>query len=321
MRGTLAFIGRVALLFSCMCGMVLAPRAVGADEAYPARPVNFIVPWGTGGGADYIGRALAKELEAVLGGSMPVLNVPGGTGQTGLMKLRAERADGYMIEEVTSETVLLQVTGKPLFKLNEFACLGIVDQQNPGLLVKADSMFRTWDDVVRVAKGKRVSVAFDGFGSSGDLIIKYLNRKLGTKFDLVPYDKPGERIASVLGGHNDLLFTQPGDVVTYIDGKQLRPILMFAYARDPRFPEILTSKERGYDASLIHFRALYVKAGTPAPVMDKLRAALVKAVASPGYRAALEREAAIPDSVVTAGKATEFITRWLEQATAIHTSK
>jgi len=321
MRRTPAFVGQWLLLLSCACaGLALAPGVL-ADEAYPSRPVNFIVPWGTGGGADYIGRALAKELEMVLGGSMPVLNVPGGTGQTGLMKLRAERADGYNLELVTSETVLLEVTGKPLFKLEEFTCLGIVDQQNPGLLVKMDSPFKTWDDVVRAAKSRRVSVAFDGFGSSGDLIVKYLNRKIGAKFDLVPYDKPGERIASVLGGHNDLLFTQPGDVISYVNGKQMRPILMFADQRDSQFPDVVTSKEQGYDASLIHFRALYVKAGTPRPIVDKLTAALTKAVATPTYRAALQRESALADSVVTAEQASEFIRRWLQRSREIHNSK
>ena len=312
------FIGRWIALLSWTC---MGLGAMAADEPYPTRPINFIVPWGTGGGADYVGRALSKELEPILGASLPVLNIPGGTGQTGLMKMRGERADGYTVEEVTSETVLLAVTSKPLFKLEDFVCLGIVDQQNPGLLVKADSPLRTWDDVVRAVKAKRVSVAFDGFGSSGDLIVNYLNRKLGAKFELVPYDKPGERIASVLGGHNDLLFTQPGDVVTYVDSKQLRPILIFADNRDPRFPDVATSREQGYSASFIHFRALYVKAGTPQPIMQKLASALAKAIATPGYRAALEREDALADSVVTADKANDFIRRWLEQARMIQGSK
>jgi tripartite-type tricarboxylate transporter receptor subunit TctC len=184
----------------------MAATAIGTisparADTYPSRPIDLIVPWGAGGGADFIGRALAKELQASLGVSLPVLNVPGGTGQTGLIKMRDASADGYTIEEVTSETVLLEVTGKPLFKLSEFICLAIVDQQNPGLLVRTDSPFKTWADVVKASKTRRISVAFDGYGSSGDLIVNYLGRKLGVKFDLVPYDKPGERIASLLGGH------------------------------------------------------------------------------------------------------------------------
>lgn len=297
---------------------VFVPAVVAAaDQAYPTRPIDLIVPWGTGGGADYVGRVLAKEMEPVLGVSVPVLNVPGGTGQTGLIKMRDGSADGYTIEEVTSETVLLEVTGHPLFKLSELACLGIVDQQNPGLLVRADSPFKSWEDVVKAAKSRHVSVAFDGFGSSGDLLVNYLNRKLGAKFELVPYDKPGQRIASVLGGHNEMLFTQPGDVVSYIESKQLRPILMFSDARDPAFPDVPASKEFGYAASFIHFRAMYVKAGTPADATSKLTDAVGKAASSQSYEAALKKEAAIPNSVVPVAKASDFINSWLIQGRTI----
>src|SRR5260370_39437209 len=93
-----------------LCGWLIAgiSNAVQAvDEPYPVRPIDLIVPWGPGGGADYIGRALGKELQPLLGVSLPILNVPGGTGQTGIIKMRGSKADGYTIEEVTSETILL----------------------------------------------------------------------------------------------------------------------------------------------------------------------------------------------------------------------
>jgi len=309
--------GRTVPRLLVALALAIASAAFAAEQAFPSRPIDLIVPWGTGGGADYIGRALAKELQAELGVSLPVLNVPGGTGQTGLIKMRDAKADGYTIEEVTSETVLLEVTGKPLFKLSDFVCLAIVDQQNPGLLVRADSPFKTWNDVANAAKTRRISVAFDGYGSSGDLIVNYLARKLAVKFDLVPYDKPGERIASVLGGHNDLLFTQPGDVVSYINGKQLRPILMFSDAKDPKFPDVPISKDAGLDATLIHFRAMFVKGGTPPDIVQRLTSAVGKAAASPAYASALDTEAALKNSVIAADKASDFIQTWLRDARRI----
>ena len=311
---------RSLLVAGSALAILTATTAFGAPE-YPTRPIDLIVPWGTGGGADYLGRALAKELEPLLGVSLPVINVPGGTGQTGLIKMRDSKPDGYTIEEVTSETVLLEVTGKPLFKPSDFIGLAIIDQQNAGLLVRTDSPFKTLDDVIAAAKTRKVSVAFDGYGSSGDLIVNYLGRKLGVKFELVPYDKAGERIASVLGGHNDLLFTQPGDVVSYVDGKQLKPILMFADAKDPKFPNVPVSKDAGLDASFIHFRAMYVKAGTPPEIVRRLTDAITKATASPGFVAALEHEGALPNSVVSADKAAAFIEKWLKDARRIKDAK
>jgi tripartite-type tricarboxylate transporter receptor subunit TctC len=308
---------RVVASLCATLAALLSPVAGAADEPYPTRPIDLIVPWGSGGGADYMGRALGKELQPLLGVSLPILNIPGGTGQTGIIKLRDSKPDGYTIEVVTSETVLLEVTGKPLFKLSDFTCLAIIDQQNAGLLVPIDSPFKTWADIVEAAKTRRISVAFDGYGSLGDLIVNYLGRKLGTKFELVPYEKPGERIASVLGRHNDLLFTQPGDVMTYITGKQLRPLLIFADARDPRFADVPVSKEVGLSASQIHFRAVFVHGNTPAPIVSRLTDAVSKAAASPAFKSALDYEAALPGSVIPADQASAFIQSWLRQARQI----
>jgi tripartite-type tricarboxylate transporter receptor subunit TctC len=291
-----------------------------AASAYPSRPVDFIVPWGTGGGADLVGRALAKEMEPILAVSLPVVNVPGGTGQTGLAKLGEGPADGYMIEETTSETLLLPVTGHPLFDLARFVPLGIIDQQNPGLLVGAASPFKDWNDLLTTARKQSVSVAFDGFGSTGDLLLSYLNRHAGTHFNLVPYAQPSERIASVLGGENAVLFTQPGDVHAYIAGGQLRPVLLFADRPDPQFPAIPIAKTFGYP-SLIHFRAIYVKAGTPPEITRLLGAALDKAVQSSSYKSMLEDEGALPASVIDATQVGDFITTWQKQAEDIKNAR
>jgi tripartite-type tricarboxylate transporter receptor subunit TctC len=291
-----------------------------AATTYPSRPIDFIVPWGTGGGADLLGRALANEMEPLLEVSLPVVNVPGGTGQTGLVKLGDGPADGYMIEEVTSETLLLPVTGHPLFELARFAPLGIIDQQNPGLLVGAASPFKDWNDLLDTARKQSVSVAFDGFGSTGDLLLSYLNRHARTHFNLVPYAQPAERIASVLGGENAVLFTQPGDVHTYIAGGQLRPLLLFADQPDPQFSTTPISKTFGYP-SLIHFRAVYLKAGTPPDITRILGVALDKAEQSSTYKSTLKDEGALPASVIDATQVGDFITTWQKQAEDIKNAR
>ncbi|MEJ0048811.1 MAG: tripartite tricarboxylate transporter substrate binding protein [Rhodospirillales bacterium] len=288
-----------------------------AAETFPSRPIDFIVPWGTGGGADFIGRPLARALAPILGVSLPVVNMPGATGQTGILKLKDSPADGYILEEVTSETVLLLVTGKPHFALSDFTCLGVIDQQPGGLLVPPDSKLATWADVLREGKVRTLSIAFDGFGSSGDLIVKYLARKEGIKVQLVPFDKPGERIASVLGKHNDLLFTQPGDVVSYINANQLKPIIVFAEQRDSHFKDVPASREFGYDASLVHFRAMFVKNGMEAQKLKLLRDAVDKAVMSNEYQQALASEFAIPGAYVPAAVTDKYFADWLAQAKRI----
>src|SRR5436190_17342916 len=99
-------VGRaVASAMAGLCfGVALAGAGLAAaQEAYPTRPIEFIVPWGPGGGADQVARKLGQLLEADLKVSLPVINVPGATGQTGHAKLMSANADGYSLEVMTGD--------------------------------------------------------------------------------------------------------------------------------------------------------------------------------------------------------------------------
>ena len=97
-----ARIGMAAVVIAC------GATAAHAQEKYPSRPIEFIVPWGPGGGADQVSRKAAQLVEKDLGASMPVINVPGATGQTGLNKMLQAPADGYTISIMTGDTFGLQ---------------------------------------------------------------------------------------------------------------------------------------------------------------------------------------------------------------------
>jgi hypothetical protein len=100
-----------------------------AQDRYPSRPIEFIVPWGTGGGADQVARKLGQLLEPELKVSLPVINVPGATGQTGHAKLMSANPDGYTIEVMTGDTFALLAEANSKLKLSDFIPLGIVIQQ------------------------------------------------------------------------------------------------------------------------------------------------------------------------------------------------
>ena len=101
-------IARAALL----AALIAAPLHALAQEAYPSRPIEMIVPWGPGGGSDQTGRKVAKLLESELKVSLPVVNVPGATGNTGILKLIAGRNDGYAIAVLAADTLYAnQISG------------------------------------------------------------------------------------------------------------------------------------------------------------------------------------------------------------------
>ena len=119
-------------------------------------------PWGPGGGADQVARKLGQLLEPQLKVSLPVINVPGATGQTGHAKLMAANADGYTIEVMTGDTFALLADPNAKLKLADFIPLGIVIQQASGFFAAENGPYKTWADVEKSAKERPLKVAVTG---------------------------------------------------------------------------------------------------------------------------------------------------------------
>lgn len=287
-----------------------------AQAKYPDHPVNFIVPWGPGGGADILARTAGKIMAKDLGASFPVLNVPGATGVVGMTKLLTSPADGYTLAVLIGDTYSLLSGPHPAFTENQVIPLGIMIQQPSGYYVNTNSPWKTWPELVKAAKARTLKVATLGFGSADDITTTYLKNKFGLKFDEIPFAKPGLRYTSVLGGNADVLYEQTGDVRSYIDGNKIRPLIFF-YAHRltiPRFKDVPIGKEFGYDITLPQFRAIVVKAGTPPDRVKILADELHKVAQTAEFKAYLENQYADPNSYVPMAGARKFMDAWLAQA-------
>ena len=123
----------------------------------------------------------------------------------------------------------------------------------------------------------------------------------------MPFAKPAERYASVLGGHADLVYEQAGDVRYFIDNKQLRPVMFLANEKVHPFKDIPISKELGMNLVLDQYRTLMAKAGTPPERLKRLRDETAKAGASAEFKKFLEDAWADPNSVIVGDAATAYI--------------
>jgi tripartite-type tricarboxylate transporter receptor subunit TctC len=293
-------------------GIVLTGEAL-AQERYPSRPIEFIVPWGPGGGADQVARKIGQLLEADLKVSLPVVNVPGATGQTGHAKLLSANADGYTIEVMTGDTFALAAMPNSPIKLAEVIPIGILIQQASGFFVAENSPMKTWADVEAEAKKRPLKVAITGFNSPDDLSVSYFAAR-GMKLQPVPYAKPGERYTSIIGGHADLLYEQAGDVRNFVDSKQIRPVIFFYGSKVDAFPSIPTSTSLGHDITLPQFRVVLVKAGTDPARVKMLSDAIGKAAQSPDFKAYLKEQYADEASYVPADKTQAYMQKWLDEA-------
>src|SRR5690606_20479286 len=177
--------------------------SVLAQDKYPSRPVEIIVPFGPGGGADQLARLTAKLLEPILGQPVPVVNVPAGTGATGMATLAATPADGYSMAIYIADTHALLTGENPRWKNEDITPAAIMIQQPSFLFVAKDSPIKTWEDFEKAAKENpgKLKVAQVGLGSVDDFTLRHLEAKGGIKVVQVPFSKPGERYVSILGGH------------------------------------------------------------------------------------------------------------------------
>jgi tripartite-type tricarboxylate transporter receptor subunit TctC len=168
-------------------------------------------------------------------------------------------------------------------------------KQPSSFLTAANGPLKTWADVEREAKTRQLKVAVTGFGSPDEITVNYFVAR-GLKLVSVPFANPSERYTSVLGGHADLLYEQIGDVRSFVDGKQMQPVIVFADKRFNAFPGVPASKELGYDITLPQRRAVIMKAGTDPARVKVIAAALAKVAASPEYKAYLNEQYATDDS-------------------------
>jgi len=282
---------------------------INAQEPYPASPVELIVPWGPGGGADIMGRMAAKWLENDLKVPFTVLNVPGATGSIGLNKMVLNGSKGYSIGVMTGDTLALDAYPKSLFLYKDVTPLAVMIRQPSGLFANYDGPYKTWDEVVAAAKKNpgSINVAITGPNSPDEATVDYLSSQ-GVKLVSVPYPKPGERYVAVLGNQVELLYEQAGDIRTHIDANKLRPLIFFAKKRLPApFASVPVSGEYGYDILLPQTRSIIAKKGVDPKKLLILSKSLNKLAATPEFIAYLKDQYALPDSYIAMNEANAFL--------------
>ncbi|KUO56375.1 MAG: hypothetical protein APF80_13565 [Alphaproteobacteria bacterium BRH_c36] len=273
------------MLTAVLSGAILT-GPLCAQETYPSRPIDVIVTFGPGGGADLMGRKFAQFAEPILGVAMPVANISGASGNAGLTRLLTDAADGHSVATLIALSVSAWAAGIGNHNPDEFAFVGMMQSSPSMLFVNKDSPFKTYKDVEEYAKANpgKLRCATSGYGTMDDITLKYLGTK-GISIKNVPFGKPAERYASAVGGHTDMIYEEPGDVAQFLKSGDLRPIIVFDEARHDAFKDVESSKELGLEINdLPNFRTIAVAASTPADRVATLAAATEKVLATPEWK-------------------------------------
>lgn len=259
--------------------------AVAADK-YPSRPIEIIVPFGPGGGADLVARTLARMAEPKLGVPMPVSNVSGASGTAGLTKMLNNPADGYTMGALISLTISAWASGIGKLKPQDFTVVAYMQSSPSMLFVPKNSPFKKIQDLLDHAKKNpgKLRTATTGYGTDDDVVLKYMGT-LGYKITNVPFAKPAERYASTVGAHTDILFEQPGDVAQFVKSGDLVPLIVFDDERHEAFKNVPASKELGMKISdLPTWRTLVVSSKTPADKVKKLEQTFTQILQTPEWK-------------------------------------
>lgn len=302
--------------FAFLLAVAVSAALIGGKAqaaGYPQRPIELIVPWGPGGGADQLARLVSKLAEPLLGQGLPVVNVPGGTGGTGMAKLLSAPADGYSAAIYIADSHALLAGKNPRWTMQDITPVAVMIKGPSFIFVKEDSPYKTWADFEKALRAEpgKLKVATLGFGSVDDFSLSVIAKK-GLNFVQVPFSKPSERYVSILGGHADALYEQAGDVAQFLNNKQMRPLLIFGKERLPAFKDVPSSYELGFNVALPQFRSIVVRAGTPPDIVKKLSDILAKVAEMPEYKKFLQDQYGAADSFVDYTKATKFIDEQLD---------
>ena len=273
------------------------------------RPVDMIVPFGPGGGADQVARAIGKEMEGSIGTQIPAINVPGATGSSGMTKMVSGRP-GEAMAILIQDTLTTVPAGSASFALDEIRAVCRV-QSMPSALMVRKGTFENWEALAAAAKDKpgELKVATVGANSVDDIVLAALDKELGAEFRAVPFSEPSERYAALLGGGVDVLYEQLGDVKQYLDSGDFVPVVLVADEPAVGYEDVPNTGDLGLPPEVVlpQFRGIVVSADTSDEIVDALSDACGKATKSSGMQKFQKDVFASDDSYQTADDFQAFI--------------
>jgi len=258
-----------------------------AQTEYPARPVRVVAPFPPGQGTELIARALAQQFTQTMGQSFYVDNKPGASGIIGTEFVKNSAPDGYTLLVAGSGPLAINMSmysKLPYDSLRDFQPIGMIAAVPNVLVVAKDFPANNLREVlahVRQNPGK-VNYASSGVGVPNHLIMELLKAATGLEITHVPYKGASASVTALMAGEVSLMFETSAAVVPHIRGGRIKVIAVSSPKRALSLPDVPTVAESGVAGfGAQGWSALFVPAGTPRPIVQKLNGELTAALAKP----------------------------------------
>jgi tripartite-type tricarboxylate transporter receptor subunit TctC len=270
-----------SLLVSALCGVSTAHA-----QGYPTKPIRMIVPYTPGGSIDTVGRLVADELQKILGQAIIVDNKPGASGMIGANEAARAPADGYtLLFNASSQVYMPLVVAKKTYDAEkDFTPIAQVGYVPLAVVVNPAIPARTLAEFAALAQAqpKKLTWATSGLGTTSHLTEETINRELKLDMEIILYKGAVPQLTDVMGGHVSAAVSPLPGVSPFIKSGKLRPVAVTSSKRLAAYPDVPTVAESGMPGfEILSWYGLWSPAGTPREVVDKLNAAVHKAVKSP----------------------------------------
>lgn len=308
-------------LFSIMTGAAISLVSItapaSADDSYPSRPINLVVPNPAGGGTDFLARLLAEKVGAELGQNVVVSNRGGGSSVIGTQYVVQAEPDGYTLVAINQQGLIMTLLQSvpydfmqdltPVIKIGEFPQI---------LMVPGNSDIESIEDLAQKAQTEEgISFGFGGYGSQAHVAGTALANQFGGKSTGIAYKGTGDALQGVMGGHVDMLISST-EAIEAANAGYLKVLAVTSGDRLPSLPDLPTMIELGFEDFTATSWFMYsVPAGTPDDIVEKLASAFEKATQYPDVRQKLE-EAKLTVDIATGADLEDFLEnerhRWEE---------
>ena len=263
--------------------------ALAAAQAYPSKPIRWIVPFPPGGPTDLLARAVGQKLSEAWGQPVLVENKPGAAGNLGVDLAAKAPADGYTLVVVPTGNIVVNPTlfANLPYKQSDLAPVTMMATVENVLVVNPGVAAKTMQELVALAKAKpgALSFASPGAGSQAHLAGEFIKLAAGLDMTHVAYKGTGPALNDLLGGQVSMMFSQMSSALPHVRAGKLRAIGAASLKRSPLMPELPTIAEQGFlGFEATSWYALMVAAGTPQDVIGKLNAETVRILRLPELR-------------------------------------
>jgi len=255
-----------------------------AQEAWPSRPIRFVVPSTPGSTSDLAARAIGQQVSQALGQPIVIENRPGAMGRIAMQQVTSSKPDGYTFVVVSASTTVVPpavVRSIPYDVLKDFMPVSLIANTRLMMIVAKDSPANSVAEFVASAKAHPGEYTYGQSASLYLLSMERFKQVAGIDITAIPYKGPAEATADLIGGHLSIVPDSLGSVSGMLQSGRVKALAMFSAMRLSSLPDVPTMVELGYkDFVFDGWIGVLALAGTPAPVIRRLAHEIATAVAS-----------------------------------------